>query len=68
MQIITSNIFDLRFLFSNCISLAFIPNISKWNLSEDAKRDHMFQNCLSLSYIPIEEIRNKYYNCINLLN
>jgi len=39
-------------MFSNCISLLSLPDISCWNVSEVRDMSSMFFLCLSLLYLP----------------
>jgi hypothetical protein len=42
----------MSYLFNECYSLAFIPNINKWNFRKVRKKEGMFKSCLSLCNIP----------------
>ena len=61
-------------MFSYCISLTNLPDISKWNTSKITNMNFLFFNCISLSSIPnISKwniSKNNYlkrmsYGCIN---
>jgi surface protein len=63
-------------MFSDCKSLFFLPNISKWNIDSVVNMDYMFYNCESLSYLPDlkkwninkeADINSMFKNCYSLL-
>ena len=39
-------------LFSECCSLKYLPDISKWNTSNLIKIDYILYGCSSLEYLP----------------
>ena len=43
---------DMSFIFSNCISLGFLPNISQWNTFNTKNMKALFKNCSSLPLLP----------------
>ena len=45
------NIIDSSYMFSGCLSLYSLPNISKWNVSNIINMRGMFFYCSSLKYI-----------------
>ena len=45
------NIIDSSFMFSGCLSLSSLPNISKWNVKNIINMRYMFFFCLSLKYL-----------------
>ena len=40
-------------MFYNCSSLVSLPDISKWNISKDIKKDKVFYNSYSLNDLSI---------------
>ena len=42
----------MSLIFSGCSKLCSLPDISKWNINNDADMRGMFQNCSQLSSIP----------------
>ena len=47
-----NNIKDMRYMFNDCESLSYLPDISKWNTSQVTNMSYMFYNCKSLSSLP----------------
>ena len=39
-------------MFENCSSLLYLPDISKWNISNVTNMDYLFSDCISLSKLP----------------
>ena len=39
-------------IFSNCLSLSSLPDISNWKVNNVIKMDSIFYNCFSLSSLP----------------
>ena len=55
-------------MFSNCISLISLPNISKWNTNNLADMKYLFSDCFSISILPdISKWNNYNGNDINLI-
>ena len=46
------NITDISYMFSGCISLISLPDISKWNISNIIYMQNMFKLCISLKSLP----------------
>ena len=42
----------MSYMFTNCISLSSLPDISKWNTNNVKDMSFMFYNCESLSSLP----------------
>jgi len=42
----------MSFLFNGCLSLAFIPDITKWDVKSVIKNEFMFWYCYSISKVP----------------
>ena len=70
-------IYDMSQIFSNCISLSSLPDISKWNTNNAIDMSGMFSNCSSLSSLPdiskwntnhSPDMSKMFDNCILLLN
>ena len=60
------NIIDSSYMFSGCLSLSSLPNISKWNVINIINMRGMFFYCSSLLYI--DDISNwKTKNVIDIL-
>ena len=62
-------------MFSDCISLKLLPDISKWNTSNVNDMSGMFYQCTSLKYLPdiskwntnkVINISRIFYNCKSL--
>ena len=62
-------------IFSNCLLLKKIPDISKWNTSNLIDMNKMFYNCRNLSLIPdiskwntsnVIDMNRMFYNCATL--
>ena len=47
-----NNITDMSSLFSGCLSLTSLPDISKWNTNNVTDMSFMFRGCSSLSSLP----------------
>ena len=67
---------DLSSIFSNCLSLSSLPDISKWNTNNVNDIYEMLRNCISLSSLPditkwntnkIRDMENMNLNCYNCL-
>ena len=43
---------DMSNIFYNCKSLQYLPDISKWNISNATDISSIFYNCKSLQYLP----------------
>ena len=70
-----NNITNMSYMFSNCVSLSSLPDISKWNTSKVTNMNHMFFSCKSLSLLPdiskwnTSKVTNMSYmfsNCVSL--
>ena len=48
-------------MFSNCISLISLPDISKWNSKNPSDIKNLLSNCFSLSFLP-DISKWEYYN------
>jgi len=68
---------NVSFMFSNCISLISLPDISKWNTNNVKNMSYMFSNCKSLISLPdiskwnINNVTNMsfmFYNCSSLIS
>ena len=66
----------MEYLFKGCVSLQFLPDISKWNTSNVEMMDKIFKNCESLVYIPnitkwnlknLQRKNNLFEDCFSLL-
>ena len=56
----------MNYIFAECYSLSYIPNISKWNISSVKDISYMFYDCKSLSILPDISIwETKRYICKN---
>ena len=42
----------MSFIFYECPSLAFLPDISKWKTKKYAKINSLFVECITLSFFP----------------
>ena len=42
----------MSYLFYNCSSLKYLPNISKWKINETINLNHIFDGCSSLLLFP----------------
>ena len=42
----------MSFLFNECRSLSYLPDISKWNTNNVRDMSYMFSGCISLSSLP----------------
>ena len=42
----------MKYLFSGCISLMSLPDISKWDTRKVTNMSYMFKNCSSLIKLP----------------
>ena len=67
----------MKWLFSGCSSLSFLPDISKWDTSKVNTMMGMFDNCHSLVYLSdiskwnisnVYTASSIYDNFINLIN
>ena len=71
----------MKELFSNCYSLLYLPDISKWNISlaDHEEIAYIFGNCISLSFLhdlknfhlfeeQFEEFYSMTSNCPNIIN
>jgi len=47
-----SNITDMSWMFYECSSLLYFPDISKWNTNKVTDMSYMFGGCSSLSSLP----------------
>ena len=47
-----NNITDMSCLFSGCVSLLSLPDISKWNTFNIKNMEDIFYYCKSLKYLP----------------
>ena len=65
----------MSYMFYNCISLLYLPDISKWNTSNVLKMNNMFCRCISLSYLPniskwnvnkVSNMDEMFYKCYSL--
>ena len=56
----------MSFMFSKCISLSSLPDISKWNTNNVKYINCMFYNCTSLSSLP--DISKWNINNVNNMN
>ena len=72
-----NNITDLIYMFSNCITLISLPDISKLDTSNCTQMDYMFNNCKLLTSLPgiskwntsnIISMEGIFKNCKSLLN
>ena len=54
----TSNVTNMSQLFSFCLSLTSLPDISKWNTSNVTDMNDMFDGCESLTSYP--DISSEY--------
>ena len=67
----TKNVTSFAYMFYNCFSLDFLPDISIWNADNVINMSHIFENCYSLKIIPDISIwkNNKEINKgTNLIN
>ena len=48
----TSNVTDMRNLFSGCFSLSSLPDISQWDTGNATNMSNMFGECSSLLSLP----------------
>ena len=48
----TKNVTSFAYMFYNCFSLEFLPDISIWNTDNVINMSHIFENCYSLKIIP----------------
>ena len=64
-------------LYGGCISLSYLPDISKWNMKNIMNITSMFCNCVSLVRIPDiskweinDDVKkdNIFYRCVNCMN
>ena len=71
------NIIDMSYMFRDCISLASLPDISKWNTSNITNMSSIFRGCLSLSSLSdiskwntsnVTNMSYMFYNCYNLIS
>ena len=46
------SIIDMSYMFSGCISLKSLPDISKWNTKNVTNISYMFYGCQSLKSLP----------------
>ena len=62
-------------MFSNCIYLTFLPDISKWNTSKVIDMNYMFSECSTLKSLPdiskwdignVEYMDNMFNKCSSL--
>ena len=70
-----NNITNISYMFSECISLSFIHNISRWNTTNITNISYMFKGCSNLSSLPnisfwnIENVTNMsglFFGCSSL--
>ena len=65
--IVNKNITDISYMFSGCLSLISLPNISKMNLNNTTNISGMFFYCSSLTYInDISKLETKNANNISI--
>ena len=66
------NIDDMSFMFHNCTSLLYLPDVSKWDTSKVSDMKYMFYNCSSLAFLPdiskwntsqVSDMSYMFYNC-----
>ena len=48
----TNNVNNMSYMFWNCSSLKYLPDISKWNIDNVTDMSNMFLNFSSLKYLP----------------
>ena len=72
-----NNIIDISYMFCNCSSLIFLPDISKWNTEKVNNMSYMFFQCSSLISLPgisewntnnVTDMNNMFYNCSSLIS
>ena len=72
-----NNITDMSYMFSWCLSLSSLPDISKWNTSNVTNMSFMFYNCSILSSLPdiskwntnnVIDMSYMFNNCRSLLS
>ena len=65
------NLNNISYMFSGCSSIAYLPDISKWNNNYYITKDNFISGCTSLSYLPANlnflNNNNEFKNCLNLL-
>ena len=75
--IVSKPITDMSDMFSECLSLISLSDISKWNTSNVTNMSHMFYNCISLVSLPdiskwntsnVTNISHMFYNCNSLIS
>jgi surface protein len=69
------NVIDMSEMFSNCVSLKYLPDISQWDTSKVTNMNKMFYNCFSLKSFPdisqwdttkVTDMNNMFSSCSSL--
>ena len=72
-----TNISSMNNIFSNCILLTSLPDISNWDTSHVMDMSKIFYNCRSLTSLPdiskwntnnVIDMNKMFYNCFSLLS
>ena len=72
-----SDISDISYMFSACISLISLPDISKWNITNVKDMKYLFAGCISLKSLPdisiwnasnVIDMNSLFYGCISLIS
>ena len=56
-----NNITDMSYMFSECVSLISLPDISKWNTSNVTEMDDIFVGCINCLNIISKFVKKKDY-------
>ena len=65
----------MRGLFFGCSSLKYLPDISRWNISNTINIEYLFHDCSSLEFLPdlskwkikkVKKLNNIFFSCSSL--